>query len=54
MNGLGIKVVREDDQVFRWGWYRVVLRKRAGPCPEDWVEWREKFIPEEELALENL
>lgn len=38
MNGLWVKVVRKDFQVFRWGWYRVVLGKRAGPCPEGWVE----------------
>lgn len=54
LNGLGVKVVRKDCRVFRWGWDRVVLRKSAGPCSEGWVEWREKFIPEEELALENL
>ena len=55
LDGLGVKVDRKAFQVFRWGWEeRVGLGKREGPWPEGWVEWREKFIPEEELALENL
>lgn len=55
MDGLGQadEIVRKGFHVFSGVWVVYSWVRKEAPGPEDWVEWREKFIPEEELALEN-